>query len=101
MKMIGAKDDVGKVIQCSIQPNGKDTEKWKAIDWMEWQANGVALHILMPYQTCRTVIDGLLEKYFNSVDEIERHIGLEQVIDDLAAFYGVSRQAAKTRMHTV
>lgn len=98
MKMIGAKDDVGKVIQCSIQPNGKDTEKWKAIDWMEWQANGVALHILMPYQTCRTVIDGLLEKYFNSVDEIERHIGLEQVIDDLAAFYGVSRQAAKTRM---
>lgn len=98
MKMIGAKDDVGKVIQCAIQSNNHDTEKWKAIDWLEWQANSVALHILMPYQTCKTTIDVLLEKYVTSVDEAEKSLGLETVIDELKDYYGVSRQAAKTRM---
>lgn len=99
MKMIGAKDDVGKVIQCAIQPNNKDTEKWKAIDWLEWQANGVAPYILMPSQTCKTVIDTLLNEHVYSAHESERSHGLETVIDQVAEYYGVSRQAAKTRMH--
>lgn len=98
MKMIGAKDDVGKIIRCAIQPNGKDTEKWKALDWLEWQANGVALHILMPYQTAKIVIDALLKKYVDAANEVNKSSGLETVIDKTAAFYGVSRQAAKTRM---
>jgi len=98
MKMIGAKDDVGKVIQCAIRPNSKDTDQWKTIDWLEWQANGVALHILMPYQTCTIKIDALLKKYVDSVDEAEKHLGLEAAVDELKDYYGVSRQAAKTRM---
>ncbi|MBW7571251.1 YgjP-like metallopeptidase domain-containing protein [Caproiciproducens faecalis] len=98
MKMIGAKDDVGKVIQCAIQANNKDTEKWKAIDWMEWQANSVVLNILMPYQTCRIVIDKLLKEYVESVEEAYKQQGLETVIDRVGEYYGVSRQAVKTRM---
>ena len=99
MKMIGAKDDVGKVIQCAIQSNNKDTKKWKAIDWLEWQANGVAPYILMPSQTCKTVIDTLLNEHVYSAHESERSYGLETVIDQVAEYYGVSRQVAKTRMH--
>jgi len=98
MKMIGAKDDVGKVIRCAIQPNGKDTEKWKAVDWLEWQANGVAMHILMPVQTCKLTIDRLMQEHFENADPIFKPLALETVIDELAQYYGVSRQAAKTRM---
>lgn len=55
MKMLGSDDKLGKIIQCSIGSNGEDTEKWKPIDWMEWQANGVAPHILMPTKTARHI----------------------------------------------
>lgn len=44
MKIIGAKDDVGKAILCAIWLNGKDMEKRKAVDLLEWQANGAAIH---------------------------------------------------------
>ena len=98
MKMIGAKDGVGKVIKCAIQTNRKDTEKWKAMDWLEWQANNVALHILMPIQTCKITIDRLIAEYTGNLQGRERLIGLENVIDDLAEYYGVSKQAAKARM---
>lgn len=98
MKMIGAKDDVGKVIQCAIQTNTKDSEKWKALDWMEWHANGIALRILMPYQTARIKIDSLMQEYVKFAEDHYKPLGLERVIDDLAEYYGVSKQAAKARM---
>lgn len=98
MKMIGAKDDIGKAIHCAIQPNTKDTEKWKAADWLEWQANSVALHILMPMQTCRQTIDQLMHEHFDNAEPTNKPFALERVIDELAQYYGVSRQAAKIRM---
>lgn len=60
MKMLGANDELGKIIQCSIGNNAKDSEKWKAVDWMEWQANGVAPHILMPTNTAKIKISELI-----------------------------------------
>ena len=61
MKMLGSDDELGKIIYCSIGSNVKDTEKWKPIDWMEWQANGVAPHILMPTKTAKVKITELIK----------------------------------------
>ena len=97
MKMLGSDDKLGKIIQCSIGSNRKDTEKWKPIDWMEWQANGVALHILMPTKTAKVKIDELIKKYQITFDGIDGY-RIEEMISELADFYGLSKQAVKMRM---
>lgn len=99
MKMIGAKDGLGKAIKCAIQPTSKGNEKWTAVDWLEWQANSVALHILMPYQTSKIKIDELMREYVDSASTTDKAHGLEVVINKVADYYGVSRQAAKNRRH--
>lgn len=97
MKMLGANDALGKIIQCSIGSNAKDSEKWKTVDWMEWQANGVAPHILMPTNTAKIKISELIKKYhihFDGTDDYQ----IEEMISELADFYGLSKQAVKMRI---
>ena len=97
MKMLGANDELGKIIQCSIGSNAKDSEKWKAVDWMEWQANGVASHILMPTNTAKIKISELIEKYHIHFDGTDGY-QIEKMISELADFYGLSKQAVKMRI---
>ncbi len=97
MKMLGSDDELGKIIQCSIGSNGKDTEKWKPIDWMEWQANGVAPHILMPTKTAKVKIDELIKTYQITFDGTDGY-RIEEMISELADFYGLSKQAVKMRI---
>lgn len=97
MKMLGANDELGKIIQCSIGSNLKDSEKWKAIDWMEWQANGVAPHILMPTSTAKIKVTELIEKYQIHFDGTDGY-RIEEMISALADFYGLSKQAVKMRI---
>ena len=97
MKMLGSDDELGKIIQCSIGSNGKDTEKWKPIDWMEWQANGVAPHILMPSRTAKVKIEELIKKYQITFDGSDGY-RIEEMISELADFYGLSKQAVKLRV---
>ena len=97
MKMLGANDELGKIIQCSIGSNSKDSEKWKAIDWMEWQANGVAPHILMPTSTAKIKVTELIEKYQIHFDGADGY-RIEEMISELADFYGLSKQAVKMRI---
>lgn len=97
MKMLGANDELGKIIQCSIGSNSKDSEKWKAIDWMEWQANGVAPHILMPTSTAKIKVTELIEKYQIYFDGADGY-RIEEMISELADFYGLSKQAVKMRI---
>ena len=97
MKMLGANDELGKIIQCSIGNNAKDSEKWKAVDWMEWQANGVAPHILMPTNTAKIKISELVEKYHIHFDGTDGY-QIEEMISELADFYGLSKQAVKMRI---
>ena len=97
MKMLGANDELGKIIQCSIGSNAKDSEKWKAVDWMEWQANGVAPHILMPTNTAIIKISELIEKYHIHFDGTDGY-QIEEMISELADFYGLSKQAVKMRI---
>lgn len=97
MKMLGANDGLGKIIQCSIGSNVKDSEKWKAVDWMEWQANGVAPHILMPTNTAKIKISELIEKYHIHFDGTDGY-QIEEMVSELADFYGLSKQAVKMRI---
>ena len=97
MKMLGANDELGKIIQCSIGSNAKDSEKWKAVDWMEWQANGVAPRILMPTNTAKIKISELVEKYHIHFDGTDGY-QIEKMISELADFYGLSKQAVKMRI---
>lgn len=96
MKMIGARDTIGRAIQCEINAKATNSAKWKAVDWMEWQARGIAPKILMPAKTVRQKADSLLAPYGGAVAaNVEAY---ESVIDVLAAFYDVSRCAAKVRL---
>lgn len=96
MKMIGANDNLGRAIQCQIAANNTDSDKWKAVDWMEWQAKGVAPRILMPAKTTRLKANQLLATY-GGVDDASI-TAYENVIDELAELFDVSRQAAKVRL---
>ncbi|GHU52853.1 hypothetical protein AGMMS49975_09540 [Clostridia bacterium] len=72
--------------------------EWTDTDRMEWQANHVAPRILMPVQTVKPMVEELLAKYAYEDNPSERTMILECVIDELASFYKVSKQAAKIRM---
>lgn len=96
MKMIGVNDNIGQAIQCQIATNNTDSDKWKPVDWMEWQAKGIAPRILMPARTVRMKADRLLARY-GGVDEASIR-DYEDLIDDLATLFDVSRQAAKVRL---
>ena len=96
MKMIGANDNLGRAIQCQITANTTDSDKWKSVDWMEWQAKGVALRILMPAKMVRMKTDRLLAEY-GGADNASITV-YENVIDELAELFDVSRQAAKDRL---
>lgn len=96
MRMIGADDKIGRAIQCQINGNSADTDKWKAVDWMEWQAKGIAPRILMPMRTAGIKAEELLGKYGGAKNADVADY--ENVIAELSEFYDVSRQAAKARL---
>lgn len=98
MKMLGVKDDLGKVIHCAINTKSSDNEKWSPLDWMEWQANGIAPHILMPAKTARLKIDEMLRKYQINFENPDSGYRIEELIFELSEFYGMSKQATKIRM---
>lgn len=85
MKMIGANDNLGRAIQCQIAANNTDSDKWKAVDWMEWQAKGIAPRILMPAKTTRLKANQLLATY-GGVDDASI-TAYENVIDELEVLY--------------
>ena len=64
---------------------------------MEWQANGVAPHILMPTNTAKIKISELVEKYHIHFDGTDGY-QIEEMISELADFYGLSKQAVKMRI---
>lgn len=96
MKMIGARDSIGRAIQCEINAKMTNSAKWKAVDWMEWQAKGIAPKILMPAKTVREKADSLLSAYGGAA--VANAEAYESVIDTLKSLYDVSRHAAKARL---
>ena len=72
-------------------------EEWTDEQRMEWQANNMAPRILMPIQTFKIKVDELYQKY-NYDDNPLKAAVLTCIADELAKFYGVSRQSALIRM---
>ncbi|SOY29577.1 hypothetical protein AMURIS_02298 [Acetatifactor muris] len=97
MKMLGVSDDIS-VIRCRVNLDDRDTEEWSPVDWMEWQANGIAPYLLMPARTATRKIEEMLREYHVDSDEAGSGRQMEELISELAGFYGVSEQAAKSRM---
>lgn len=71
--------------------------EWSDEQRMEWQANSMAPRILMPLRTFRMKVDELYKQYDYEKSPIKTVV-LTAIADELAKFYGVSRQSALIRM---
>ena len=98
MKMLGVRDDLGRVIRCAVDSGHSDTEKRSSFNWMEWQANSMIPYILMPAKTAKRKIEEMMREYYIGFDDSESGSQMEDLISELGKFYGLSKQAAKTRM---
>lgn len=74
-----------------------EKEEWTDEQRMEWQANNLAPRILMPIQTFKLKVDELYKKYDYENNPLKIAV-LTCIADELASFYGVSRQSALIRM---
>lgn len=74
-------------------------KEWDDSDWIEWQANNIAPRILMPAETVGPVYERLCEEsMLNPFVARKLRPQAEWVIEKAAAFYQVSKQAAKIRL---
>lgn len=74
-----------------------ENEEWTDEQRMEWQANNLAPRILMPIQTFKIKVDELYKQYDYENNPLKIAV-LTCIADELASFYGVSRQSALIRM---
>jgi hypothetical protein len=84
-------------IKCQVAGGMKGSNR-DATDWMEWQANSLAPRIQMPLGMFKTKAFELMKQYRNELGTSELIDVIEPVIEALAAFFRVSRTAAKIRM---
>jgi len=66
---------------------------------MEWQANALAPRILMPFHATKIKTSEIIRAYLNARRSDSVIDVMESVIDTVATFFGVSRQAAKIRLY--
>ncbi|HGI5962642.1 TPA: ImmA/IrrE family metallo-endopeptidase [Streptococcus agalactiae] len=96
VKMVLDKDH--SQVSSWTEENLADSSMWTSLDWMEWQANGIAPRILMPKVQIRIKIRELFQTLTLVNPDISRSELVQEVVDNLATFFEVSRQAAKIRM---
>ncbi|HGD2043560.1 TPA: XRE family transcriptional regulator [Streptococcus agalactiae] len=96
VKMVLDKDH--SQVSSWTEENLADSSMWTSLDWMEWQANGIAPRILMPKVQTRIKIRELFQILTLVNPDISRSELVQEVVDNLATFFEVSRQAAKIRM---
>lgn len=85
-------------IKCMVIGGVKGNKTRTATDHMEWQANALAPRIQMPIVQFKTKARELIEKCRLEFGDVPLVDIMEPVIDELATFFCVSRQAAKIRM---
>ncbi|HEN0643282.1 TPA: helix-turn-helix domain-containing protein [Streptococcus agalactiae] len=96
VKMVLDKDH--SQVSSWTEENLADSSMWTSLDWMEWQANGIAPRILMPKVQTRIKIRELFQTLTLVNPDISRSELVQEVVDNLTTFFEVSRQAAKIRM---
>lgn len=85
-------------IKCMVIGGIKDSKARTATDYMEWQANSLAPRIQMPIDQFKKKATAFIQKYRREFGTVPLVDIMEPVIDELATFFCVSRQAAKIRM---
>lgn len=85
-------------IKCLVKGGTKDAAVRTAADWMEWQANTLAPKIQMPQGSFKTKAYEFISKYQRLKSTTVLVDVMEPVIEELATFFAVSRQAAKIRL---
>lgn len=72
---------------------------WDDIDWLEWQANGIAPRILMPRETVeeafQMIIEGSKRNPFVAAGFIPKS---KRIFEQFAGFYQVSQTSAAIRL---
>jgi len=84
-------------IKCQVVGGIKGSNK-EATDWMEWHATALTPRIQMPLAMFKTKAFEFIKLYRQQLGTSELIDVMEPVIDALAAFFCVSRIAAKIRM---
>ena len=83
--------------RCPIEPPSEKVQsKWSDIDWMEWQANGIAPKILMPKNTFLKYIEE--HPIYTKMKSKSQSIFQDLLIDEIADFFQVSKQSASIRL---
>ena len=85
-------------IKCMVIGGVKDSKIRTATDNMEWQANSLAPRIQMPIDQFKTKATSFIRKHHEKYGDVPLVDIMEPVIEELAVFFCVSRQAAKIRM---
>lgn len=88
-------DEAYSNIDCGIEGT---TKRSSDESYMEWQANSLAAHILMPENTFKQQASKFLKEVRKSSGKFDLIDVLPEVIDNLADFFGVSRISAKIRL---
>lgn len=88
-------DEAYSNIDCGI---GGTTKRSYDESYMEWQANALAAHILMPENTFKRQASKFLKKARESSEKFDLIDVLPKVIDNLSDFFGVSKISAKIRL---
>lgn len=88
---------VAVACRCPTTEKSEETQQdWTDIDWMEWQANGIAPRILMPVQTFSKTVEDIKKRY--SPRTGNRAEDIKAIARRVADFYHVSMQSAAIRM---
>lgn len=85
-------------IKCLVVGGSKGSSNRSAADWMEWQANSLAPRIQMPLSVFKVKATEYIRAFQQELKAVHIVDVMEAVIDALASFFVVSRQAAKMRM---
>jgi transcriptional regulator with XRE-family HTH domain len=85
-------------ISCATVGTAKPSAQGRAEDFMEWQANALAPRILMPKNPFIAKAEEYLAVYTSAHQDLPDIAVMEQVIQDLADDFGVSKQSAKIRL---
>lgn len=93
-------DDSKKSIVCKQGklPQKLNGQYQKALDLMEWQASMLAPRILMPEKTTRIKYEELINDVAYEYPNSSKGKMMDVVIERLADFFKVSKQAAKIRL---
>ena len=71
---------------------------YESFSLMEWQANALAAHILMPSVTAKTKLQKLLDELIQQDEDERQAVILQKAVMALAEIYNVSKQVVKNRV---